>query len=209
MSIVQRLPRSERELRAAAYDLYYEFWMFAKLANGLAVGILGEGIINNAVLESFFPLRGVPGTSVTLKGQHFHQGMQLRLAGKPLTIDQLRPGTVVVTIPEGATSGRFSIETHGRQLTSRLPFAVDQPKPELSFTFAPPVARRGTDVTLTLDPPRQGVTVYLDDRPLPKRVLENGRRLVVTVPGDARSRGDLEVEYRGRKYRADRPLRIR
>ena len=53
MSIVQRLPRSERELRAAAYDLYYEFWMFAKLANGLAVGILGKGIINNAVLESF------------------------------------------------------------------------------------------------------------------------------------------------------------
>jgi hypothetical protein len=53
MSIVQRLRRSERELRAAAHDLYYEFWMFAKLANGLASGILGESIINNALLESF------------------------------------------------------------------------------------------------------------------------------------------------------------
>jgi len=49
----QRSERSDRELRNALNDLYYEFWMFAKLANGLASGIMGESILNNALLESF------------------------------------------------------------------------------------------------------------------------------------------------------------
>lgn len=53
MATQQRTERSEQELRNASNDLYYEFWMFAKLAGGLASGILGESIINNALLESF------------------------------------------------------------------------------------------------------------------------------------------------------------
>jgi hypothetical protein len=53
MASTQRTRRSEQELRNASNDLYYEFWMFAKLAGGLASGILGESIINNALLESF------------------------------------------------------------------------------------------------------------------------------------------------------------
>ena len=53
MSSNLRTERSELELRNASNDLYYEFWMFAKLANGLATGIMGESIINNALLEAF------------------------------------------------------------------------------------------------------------------------------------------------------------
>lgn len=53
MATTHRTQRSEQELRNASNDLYYEFWMFAKLAGGLASGILGESIINNALLESF------------------------------------------------------------------------------------------------------------------------------------------------------------
>lgn len=53
MSTDQVSRRSEAELRSASNDLYYEFWMFVKLASGLATGILGESVLNNALLESF------------------------------------------------------------------------------------------------------------------------------------------------------------
>ena len=48
-----RRPRSEAELRRASDQFYYDYWMFAKLANGLALGIIGDGVLHNAVLESF------------------------------------------------------------------------------------------------------------------------------------------------------------
>jgi len=49
----QRKARTEQELRRAVDRLYYEFWMFIKLANGLASGMTGESILHNALLESF------------------------------------------------------------------------------------------------------------------------------------------------------------
>jgi len=53
MTESQRKARTEQELRRAADHLYYEFWMFIKLANGLASGMTGESILHNALLESF------------------------------------------------------------------------------------------------------------------------------------------------------------
>ena len=53
MAPEERKARTEHELRDASNDLYYEFWMFIKLANGLAAGIMGDSILNNALLESF------------------------------------------------------------------------------------------------------------------------------------------------------------
>lgn len=48
-----RKKRSGEELREASDHLHYEIWMFISLANGLASGISGQGVINNALLESF------------------------------------------------------------------------------------------------------------------------------------------------------------
>ena len=36
-----------------------------------------------------------------------------------------------------------------------------------------------------------------------------GSLIIITVPSDAGRRGWLEVEYRGRRYKAPRPLRVR
>ena len=44
---------TDDRLRGAADALYYEFWMFERLALGMASGIAGEGVINNALMESF------------------------------------------------------------------------------------------------------------------------------------------------------------
>lgn len=53
MTAIERKTRKEADLRNASNDLFYEFWMFVKLANGLAAGVFGESIVNNALTESF------------------------------------------------------------------------------------------------------------------------------------------------------------
>ena len=50
------MPRQRRqsdELVQASDHLHYEFWMFMSLANALGTGIFGQGVLNNAILESF------------------------------------------------------------------------------------------------------------------------------------------------------------
>jgi len=53
VAAIERKTRKEEDLRNASNDLFYEFWMFVKLANGLAAGVFGESIVNNALTESF------------------------------------------------------------------------------------------------------------------------------------------------------------
>jgi hypothetical protein len=161
-----------------------------------------------AELSSFFPVHGLPGTQVVLRGKFFHPGVKVFLAGMELPVLKVRPEEVRVEIPKGARTGRFHAMSHGRKTTTRMVFTVDRPKPALEFTFAPKRIRRGSEVTLFLTPPRQGVMVYYNGRPLPKKVLAGGARIVVTIPSDARS-GHFELEFKGRRYRAAQTLRVR
>ena len=48
-----RILRSQEELREASNHLFYEVGMFQSLAQGMASGIAGTGVINNCLLESF------------------------------------------------------------------------------------------------------------------------------------------------------------
>ena len=50
---MNRKQRTEEELQKASEHLFYEIWMFTSLARGMASGVFNEGIINNALLESF------------------------------------------------------------------------------------------------------------------------------------------------------------
>ncbi|MFZ1240171.1 MAG: hypothetical protein WAV74_12730 [Anaerolineae bacterium] len=45
--------RQPEELIAASQHLLYEFWMLNSLGRGMASAVLGQGPLNNAVLESF------------------------------------------------------------------------------------------------------------------------------------------------------------
>jgi hypothetical protein len=165
-------------------------------------------IAHHAVLSAFYPLHSLPGKVVTLKGDHFHPGLKVFLGKRELAVIDRKPTTLKVEIPKGARSGRMVLLSHGRRIASKMVFTVDKPRPELEFSFAPMVGRRGSEVTLTLTPPRQGVMVFFDGRPLPKKVLAGGRRIVVTIPSDART-GYFELELRGRRFRAERVFRVR
>ena len=165
-------------------------------------------ITQYATLQSFFPLSGLPGSQLTVTGANFHPSMAVYLGKQRLRVTRQTPNTLQVVVPPAATSGQIALESYGQRITSRLAFSVLKPQPELSFTVAPMTARRGSEVTLTLTPARLGTAVYYNGRLLPKKVLNNGQTMIVTIPGDARS-GFFEVEYQGRRYRSPGRINVR
>jgi hypothetical protein len=163
-----------------------------------------------AQISSFFPLHAPPKANVTIRGTHFHKGVKVFFLRSALPIERQTARMIQVAIPEhlkGKTA-RFRLESYGRSIESRLPFRVDVPKPPVEFTFHPETARRGGEVTLFLTPPRPNITVFYNGRPLPKKVLAGGRRIVITIPGDGRS-GFFEIEFNEKRYRAKKRLRVR
>lgn len=169
-----------------------------------------EGIFevkNLAAIRSFYPLHALPGTRVTLRGDDFHPGVKVFLGAIELTIVRQSREELEVQIPEGAVTARFAILSHGRKIEGGQVFTVDEPRPEIVFDFNPKRGPRGSEVTLTIDPPQQDVLILFDERPLPKKTLQAGRQVVVTIPGDARD-GFFEVEYNGRRYRAKEAFKV-
>ena len=169
-----------------------------------------------AVVTSFRPRSGPPGTQVTLYGRNFSPQMKVHYGGLLLPARVQTLGTATVTIPASSGSHHFRLECHGQSHRSARRFTLTVPTvhrptaaPGFTFTFAPLSARVGDTVSVQLQPPTErGVTIYLNGRPLPKRVQRGGRRLLITVPGGART-GYLEVACDGQRQRARRPLIIR
>ncbi|MCC6749712.1 MAG: IPT/TIG domain-containing protein [Deltaproteobacteria bacterium] len=159
-------------------------------------------------LSAVVPLKGTAGSRIALSGQNFHKGMGVRLGEAEARVLSVSATKAVVELPAEASTGRLALVSRGRTIASAVTFTVEERPAELAFTFAPAVAKRGAEVTLTLTPPRYEVAVFFDDRPLPRRVLQGGKTVIITVPSDART-GQLEVEYNGRRYKADRPLKVR
>lgn len=177
-------------------------------AVGVAQSPVPFSVVPFAVVHSFFPLHGLPGATVTVRGAHFHKGVNVFIGKLELPIERLAHNEVVVKIPKGAPSGKFVIETFGRKVSTSQEFRVDQPTPELAFDFRPKSGRRGREVMLLVTPPRPNVIVFYNGRPLPKKTLEGGRKIIVTIPGDARS-GHFELEYKGDRYKSAQPFRVR
>jgi hypothetical protein len=161
-----------------------------------------------ATVGQFYPLSGLPGTQVTISGNDFDSTTRAHLGTVSLPVISVARSALTVSIPKQAQSGKILVTSYGRKILSKQVFTVLAPTPALSFTVAPATAKRGSEVTLTLTPAQQDVSVYLDGRLLPKRTLQGGRQIVVTVPGDAKS-GFFEVEYNGERYRSPIRLRVR
>jgi hypothetical protein len=161
-----------------------------------------------AQLKSFLPKKASYGALLRLQGARFAKGVRVFVGKTELKVTRVMGTQVWARIPEGTKTGKVAIETLGKRITLKQKLTVVPPAPLLAFTVTPLKARRGGEVTLTLTPPRMGVSVLLDGRPLPHKVLGGGKRLVVTVPSDAKS-GYFEVEYKGRRYKAPKKLRVR
>jgi len=109
-----------------------------------------------AVVHSFFPLHGLPGTRVTIRGNHFHPGVNVFIAKFPLPIKRQTNNEVEVEIPKNAPTGKFTVVSYGRRLMTPQSFTVDQPKPAIEFDFAPrSSAAAGRSPSPSGPPPRR------------------------------------------------------
>ncbi|MBA2882474.1 hypothetical protein HNR65_002826 [Desulfosalsimonas propionicica] len=67
---------------------------------------------------------------------------------------------------------------------------------ELSFSAKPEMVKPGSEVILELSKKIKSGLVFLGDRgPLPKRTLDGGEKIIITVPGDMKS-GFYHIEIR-------------
>lgn len=165
-------------------------------------------VVQYAQLSSFYPPKCSYGATLRLQGANFHKGIRVFVGKVELAVTRIAPTQVWAKVPQNAKTDRVTIETWGKRFSSKAKLQVVAPAPLLAFTVAPEAARRGAEVTLTLTPAANDVSVYFDGRPLPMRVLGNGKRIVVTVPSDAKT-GYFEVEYKGQRYRSPKKFRVR
>ncbi|MBU0490888.1 MAG: hypothetical protein KKA73_03935 [Chloroflexi bacterium] len=96
--------------------------------------------------------------------------------------------------------------------TARPPTAPPPTKPPtvtpLTFTFDPKSGPAGSDVRLYLSAAVQPVTVYYNGQALPKKVLDGGKTLEVTIPGNASGSGYFELQWNGQNVKASQPFTV-
>ena len=75
-------------------------------------------------IERFIPESGHPGARIELHGNHLLPGVQLWLAGRPLSVDYRGPRLITTVIPVGARSGRFRLRQGRAIIRVKRPFTV-------------------------------------------------------------------------------------
>ena len=161
-----------------------------------------------ATATGFQPRSGPPGTTVCINGRAFDRVTRVQLNNLVLPIARVSPNRICFRIPPGARSGRFLVESYGKRSSTRQAFQVVARGPDMRFTVTPTSVRPGAEVTLNLTPGRTGVGVFFNGRPLPTKTYDGGRRIVVTIPGDARHSAHIEIESGGKRYRSPHPIQL-
>lgn len=131
-------------------------------------------------IEGFSPRSGKPGDQVEIRGQGFQHGDQVLLGDRQLTVLHLDASRIVVRVPDGASTGHFTVMRHGGlSERSAYPFQVER---HAGFTLEDVQPRQGLP----------GTRVVLYGRSLKKvdRVLLHG----VSLPIVQRRGNELEVE---------------
>ncbi|MBI5488866.1 MAG: IPT/TIG domain-containing protein [Deltaproteobacteria bacterium] len=151
------------------------------------------------VIERIEPASGQPGMTVTIVGRNFEAGDQVFFGGASLPVQSVVPTRISVIIPEGARSGRFTVQGPGGSAESSQTFNVVQPPPPPTVTgFAPVAGEPGTDIAI--EGTGFSLRIYED------RVSMNGlvlpvrsastTRLTVTIPEGAAD-GTFVVDVAG------------
>ncbi len=108
-------------------------------------------------IAEFTPNGGPVGSIVTISGSGFSStpsSNTVRVNGTAATVTQAGAGTLKITVPTGATTGRISVTVAGDTVTSTQDFTVgaaaERAVPAITG-FAPQVAAVGDTITLTGD----------------------------------------------------------
>ena len=98
-------------------------------------------------ISGFSPISGLPGSSVTIKGYNLTAATAATLGGSTATISSRTNESLSVTVPAGATTGKFSLSWAGGKVPSSDDFIVLAPPPVINSIF-PTSGPVGTDVTI-------------------------------------------------------------
>jgi hypothetical protein len=134
-------------------------------------------------IDSFSPLTGIPGTSVTLTGKNFDAASQVLLGVVPLPDFQVLSSTQIkVSAPTNIISAKFQVTTPGGTATSGSAFNVLGPQPTLDG-FSPTLGPIGALVTLSGQNLTSATSVKFGTVSASFQV--SGANLIATVPAGA------------------------
>jgi len=134
-------------------------------------------------IDSFSPLTGIPGTSVTLTGKNFDAASQVLLGVVPLPDFQVLSSTQIkVSAPTNIISAKFQVTTPGGTATSGSAFNVLGPQPTLDG-FSPTLGPIGALVTLSGQNLTTATSVKFGTVSASFQV--SGANLIATVPAGA------------------------
>lgn len=108
--------------------------------------------------------------------------------------DPVQSKSITINVSQPAASQPTQEQTQSNQ------------DPALSFDFSPKSGPPGTEVTLLLSEPAN-VKVLFQEQPLPKKVADGGKKLIVTSPSGAQT-GYFKLQGDGHNVRANKPFEV-
>jgi hypothetical protein len=149
-------------------------------------------------IASFNPEQGIEGAVVTIKGEGFSPEAarnMVKFNGMLATVSAASATQLTATVPTGASTGKITVETEGRNATSITDFIVI--KEPFITGFAPMQAEEGDEVVVEGSGFQKGTMVVKFNGLAAQTVsVTSNTRLVVVVP-DGASSGKITVEGNG------------
>ena len=134
-------------------------------------------------IDSFSPLSGSPGTTLTLLGKNFDSASQVLLGSASLPGFQVISSTQIqVAAPSSLVTGKFQVTTPGGTATSTSSFTVLGPQPTID-SFSPSFGPVGTTVTLIGS--NLGSATSVSFGAVAATFQVSGANLLATVPNGA------------------------
>lgn len=158
-------------------------------------------IVFPPVITRFSPQEGTYGTQVVIYGANFPNNLnqiQVLLGNTPVIKNAVGPGEIIVTIPNGAKSGPFTIEVIGQgKSISKDSFIVYEP---VTITkFEPMRGPVGTNVTITgtgFSPEISDNKVWIAGKPA--QILGAGENQIIAQVSPGAVKGPVRVEVKKR-----------
>ena len=141
---------------------------------------------------AFMPTHGVAGAEVSLEGQGFSNSVannNVSFNGTVATVLSASATQLVVSVPNGATTGPISVTVSGQTATTATSFVIDDTGAPPSITQVNPlVVAVGGAVTVTgahLDPIASGTTVQMGGVDMLMGLSQTDSQVQYTVPSNA------------------------
>ncbi|MCP4443817.1 MAG: hypothetical protein GY811_00540 [Myxococcales bacterium] len=176
-------------------------------------GVANDYVVGNFDLwadpnvANFGPASGTYGTRVAIRGRNFSQSDQVMLGQQPLAIESWNETSLVVTIPNGATSGFFTVRSaRNAESRSRQQFRVVQPAPFIT-DFAPLSGEPGS--VLRIRGGNYGNDIAVSYGRQPMRITATGAGWIdVVIPTKARRSKAISIRSRRGNVRSASPFAL-